>query len=96
MARIAVGGFQHETNTFAHVPATLADFVAADAWPGLTRGPALLDAVAGINLPAAGFIDEARGLRHECVPLAVVLSAAVGPRHARCVRAHHRDAARGI
>ena len=26
--RIAVGGFQHETNTFAANPATLADFVA--------------------------------------------------------------------
>ena len=69
MARIAVGGFQHETNTFSPSPATLADFVAADAWPGMVQGPALVDAVAGINLPAAGFIAEARGLRHEVFPL---------------------------
>ena len=70
MARIAVGGFQHETNTFSPVPATFAEFEAPDAWPGLTRGPALFEAVAGINLPAAGFVQEARSLHHELVPLA--------------------------
>jgi microcystin degradation protein MlrC len=69
MARIAVGGFQHETNTFAPLKATLADFEQADAWPGLTSGDALFDAVKGINLPAAGFIHEARSLAHELVPL---------------------------
>lgn len=70
MARIAVGGFQHETNTFSTVPATFAEFEAPDAWPGLTRGDAMLEAVAGINLPADGFVQEARSLRHELVPLA--------------------------
>jgi microcystin degradation protein MlrC len=69
MARIAIGGFQHETNTFSPVRATFADFAAPDAWPGLTRGGALFDAVAGINLPAAGFVQEARGLHHELLPL---------------------------
>jgi microcystin degradation protein MlrC len=67
--RIAVGGFQHETNTFSEHLATLAHFEAPDAWPGLTRGPALFEAVAGINLPAAGFVAEARGLRHDLVAL---------------------------
>jgi microcystin degradation protein MlrC len=70
VARIAIGGFQHETNTFSPVPAAFADFAAPDAWPGLTRGHAMLEAVAGINLPAAGFIQEARALHHELVPLA--------------------------
>jgi microcystin degradation protein MlrC len=69
MARLAVGGFQHETNTFSPHPATLLDFHTPDAWPGLVRGPAMLEAVAGINLPAAGFVAEARGLRHELLPL---------------------------
>ena len=69
MARIAVGGFQHETNTFSPHLATLAQFEAPDAWPGLTRGHGLFDAVAGINLPAAGFVAEARSLRHSLVPL---------------------------
>jgi microcystin degradation protein MlrC len=67
--RIAVGGFQHETNTFAPHPATFADFEAPDAWPGLVRGAELFDAVAGINLPAAGFIEAARADGHQLVPL---------------------------
>ena len=69
MARIAVGGVQHETNTFSPRVATLVDFETPDAWPGLTRGPALFEAIAGINLPAAGFVAEARGLHHALVPL---------------------------
>jgi microcystin degradation protein MlrC len=39
MARIAVGGFQHETNTFAPHRAAWDDFARADAWPGFVRGP---------------------------------------------------------
>lgn len=69
MARIAVGGFQHETNTFASTNATFADFELHDAWPGLVRGPELLDAVAGINLGLWGFIEAARADGHELVPL---------------------------
>lgn len=69
MARIAVGGFQHETNTFSQVLADFAAFEAPDAWPGLTRGAALFEAVAGINLPAAGFVQEAHSLQHELLPL---------------------------
>ena len=69
MSRIAIGGCQHETNTFSPVMARYSDFVAPDAWPGLTRGPAMFDAVAGINLPAAGALQELRGLHHECVAL---------------------------
>ena len=64
MARIAIGGFEHETNTFAPSKATYEDFVRPGAWPGLTRGPALLEAVSGINLPIAGFIDQARQAHH--------------------------------
>ncbi|HEY6644599.1 M81 family metallopeptidase [Povalibacter sp.] len=67
--RLAVGGFQHETNTFAAQPATLADFTAPDAWPGLTRGADLIDAVRGINLPAAGFIAEAFATGDTIAPL---------------------------
>src|SRR5579862_3983718 len=69
MARIAVGGFQHETNTFAPQRATWADFERADAWPGYVRGPELFDAVAGFNLPIAGAVGTLRGLGHELVPL---------------------------
>jgi microcystin degradation protein MlrC len=69
MARIAVGGFQHETNTFAPVKADFAAFEQPDAWPALTRGDGLFSAVAGINLPLAGFVEAARASGHELAPL---------------------------
>ena len=67
--KIAVGGFQHETNTFAPQRATWEDFARPDAWPGYVRGPDLFGAVAGVNIPIAGAIDTLRGLGHELVPL---------------------------
>ena len=69
MARIAVGGFAHETNTFAPSKAGYADFVTAGAWPGLSRGASLFEAVAGINLSVAGFVEAARAGGHELAPL---------------------------
>ncbi|WP_374652821.1 M81 family metallopeptidase [Dongia sp.] len=69
MARIAIGGFQHETNTFAPVKATYQDFEMADGWPGLTRGDAIFEVFRGINLPLPGFIERARAAGHDLVPL---------------------------
>jgi microcystin degradation protein MlrC len=69
MARIAVGGFQHETNTFAPQKATWADFERADAWPPFLRGEAMIAGVAGFNIPIAGAIETLRALGHELVPL---------------------------
>ena len=57
--RIAVGGFQHETNTFAPTKADYAAFEQADSWPALQRGEGLLSAFEGMNVPIAGFIDAA-------------------------------------
>ncbi len=68
MPRIAIGGFQHETNTFAPVKADYLSFAEPGGWPGLTRGADMLDTFDGMNLPIAGFIAEARG-RHDLVPL---------------------------
>jgi microcystin degradation protein MlrC len=69
MARIAVGGFQHETNTFAPQRAHWADFERADAWPGFVHGAELIDAVAGFNIPIAGAVAALLELGHELVPL---------------------------
>jgi microcystin degradation protein MlrC len=69
MARIAVGGFQHETNTFAPQRASWADFERADAWPGFVRGPELIDAVHGYNIPIAGAVEALRARGHELLPL---------------------------
>jgi microcystin degradation protein MlrC len=69
VAGIAVGGFQHETNTFAPQRATWADFERADAWPGYVRGAALFEAVAGVNIPIAGAVETLRAKGHALVPL---------------------------
>jgi microcystin degradation protein MlrC len=68
MARIAIAGFQHETNTFASHKATYRDFEMADGWPGLTRGSAMFEVFQGINLPIAGFLDRAGKINHELLP----------------------------
>ena len=67
---IAIGGFQHETNTFAPHLAPFEAFERADSWPGLTRGDALFDAMQGLNIPLAGFIDSARRYDYNLHPLA--------------------------
>ena len=67
--KIAVGGFHHETNTFAPEKAEYKCFVEPDAWPGLTEGEAMLDAVEGMNLGMSGFIQEAMVSGHELMPM---------------------------
>jgi microcystin degradation protein MlrC len=69
MARIAVGGMRHETNTFAPVKADLEDYQRDAGYPGLCRGNAMVDALMGKNLSVAGFMAEARACGHEVVPL---------------------------
>ena len=66
--RIAIGGFQHETNTFAPSKATFERFHGGEGWPPLQRGADILDAVDGINIPIAGFIAAMKGSRHTLVP----------------------------
>ncbi len=70
MARIAVGGFQHETNTFAPTKADLGVFLTGGGWPGLLEGDAIFEGTRGINLPVAGFVQAALGAGHELVGLA--------------------------
>lgn len=67
-ARIAVGGFQHETNTFAPHQASLDEFLRADGWPALTQGEALFKVMAGLNIPLAGFMELAQ-TKHMPLPL---------------------------
>ncbi|MEM9043049.1 MAG: M81 family metallopeptidase [Pseudomonadota bacterium] len=69
MTRVAIAGFQHETNTFGLTKTSLHDFEIADSWPELLSGEAVVSGTNGINLPIAGFIEEgtARGL--ELLPI---------------------------
>src|SRR2546430_17072412 len=67
MARIAIGGFQHETNTFAPSKADYAAFEAGGGWPGVQYGEPLFAAVEGANIPAAGAIQALRAMGHTLV-----------------------------
>jgi microcystin degradation protein MlrC len=66
---IAVGGMQHETNTFSPHLAPYAAFERADSWPGLTSGDAIFDTLAGLNIPLSGFIERAGQAGHDLRPL---------------------------
>jgi len=66
MKKIAVAGFQHETNTFAPQPTTFESFEERGAWPELTRGGSLIKRFLGLNLPISGFISACR---HQVEPI---------------------------
>lgn len=70
MARIAIGGMQHETNTYAPSKADYAAFEAGGGWPGVQYGEALFAAVEGANIPAAGAIRALRAQGHDLVATA--------------------------
>ena len=70
MARIAIGGMQHETNTFAPSRADYAAFEAGGGWPGARYGEAVFAAVEGANIPAAGAIQALRAQGHDLVATA--------------------------
>jgi microcystin degradation protein MlrC len=68
MTRIAVGGFLHETNTFAPTKATHADFVHGGGWPAMTQGADVLKTMRNINVGLAGFVEQAEARGWELAP----------------------------
>jgi len=69
MAVIAVGGFQHETNTFAPSKADYAAFEDGGGWPELTFGDAIAPRLAGANIPATGALDALHAAGHRTIGL---------------------------
>src|ERR1700726_4621803 len=67
MTRIAVGGFLHETNTFAPTKATYADFVHGGGWPAMAQDD-VLKVMRNINVGLAGFAEAAQAKGWELVP----------------------------
>jgi len=76
MIRIAVGGFLHETNTFAPTRATYDDFVHGGGWPSMAHGPDVLKVMRKINVGLAGFVETAEASGWALVP---TISAAASP-----------------
>ncbi len=68
MTRIAVGGFLHETNTFAPTKATYHDFVHGGGWPAMAQGDDVLKTMRNINVGLAGFVEQAETQGWDVVP----------------------------
>src|SRR3954452_13781851 len=68
MTRIAVGGFLHETNTFAPTKATYDGFLHGGGWPPMREGTKLLEKMRNINVGVGGFIPVAQAMGWELVP----------------------------
>lgn len=68
MARIAVGGFQHETNTFAPIKADWGCFLRTDSFPAFRAGNEFFAAAVDYPWPIRGALEALN--EHEIVPLA--------------------------
>ncbi|MBS0562558.1 MAG: M81 family metallopeptidase, partial [Proteobacteria bacterium] len=77
--RIAVGGFQHESHSFAPRPTTYENFVQPGGFPPLVHGAPLLAALEGKTVPAAGAIGAAQDAGASVVPLAWCFANPAGP-----------------
>ena len=77
--RIAVGGFLHESHSFAPRPTTFADFLRPGGFPGLVHGPALLPTLRGNANAIGGAITVAEAAGATLVPLAWCIANPAGP-----------------
>lgn len=77
--RIAIGGFLHESHSFAANPTTYRDFVEAGGFPPLCHGPALLDSLRDTSVPTAGAISVMASEGATIVPLAWGFANPAGP-----------------
>ena len=73
--RIAIGGFMHESNTFAPLPAGRERFLEGS----LTYGPALVSTWREAHHEVGGFIAGAEEYGFELVPTAMALATPSGP-----------------
>ena len=76
--RLAIGGFLHESHSFAPRPTTYPDFVQPGGFPRLQRGPRMIEAVRGTSVPIAGAIAAAETAGATLVPLGWCLASPAG------------------
>ena len=68
MARIAHGGFMHETNCFVPMRTDYEYYAHGGESPPLARGEEIFERLTGNSYGTSGFLDEMRD-KHELVPL---------------------------
>lgn len=66
--RVAIGGFMHETNTFAPTKAGIDAFRHGGGWPPLSEGAEALAATRGVNVGMAGAAAAGEAAGWEIVP----------------------------
>lgn len=76
-AKIAIAGFQHETNTFNPNLTAISEFERADGWPPATRGQKISTTFADLNIAIGGFITE--GTDFDLIPLLWCSAEPAGP-----------------
>jgi microcystin degradation protein MlrC len=77
--RIAVGGFLHESHSFAPRPTTYADFLHPGGLPPFLAGEDLIPATRSRSVPLAGAIAAAEATGVDLVPLAWGFANPAGP-----------------
>lgn len=77
--KIAVAGFQHETNSFAGTVAARTDFDRPGGWPPFCRGEDMARIISAAGSPASGAIAAASEKGVEIMPLLWCMSLPSGP-----------------
>lgn len=79
MTRIAIGGFQHESHSFAPLPTGWAEFIKPGGFPPLQRSATLIETLRPTSCPIAGAIAVAEQEGIELAPLAWAFANPAGP-----------------
>src|SRR5689334_16284772 len=77
--RIAIGGFQHESHSFAPVPAGWREFLKPGGFPPMQRPARLVETLRPTSVPSAGAIEVLEGAGATLVPLTWCLANPAGP-----------------
>jgi len=77
--RIAIGGFQHESHSFAPLPTGWHEFVHPGGLPGLQRPATLVEAIRPTAVPCAGAIEVLEAAGADIVPLTWCFANPAGP-----------------
>ncbi|HYZ33541.1 MAG TPA: M81 family metallopeptidase, partial [Crenalkalicoccus sp.] len=77
--RLAIGGFQHESHSFAPMPTGWREFLNPGGFPPLLRGPRLIETLRTTSVPSAGAIAAAEAAGAEIVPLTWCFANPAGP-----------------
>jgi len=77
VARIAIGGFMHETNSFVAAATDYATFCLHGSRPPLSRGSEIFERLRNTSFATSGFLEEMES-RHELVPLVWAAALAAG------------------